>query len=197
MKSTDSQSSMERLIQHFAGWVLYPLGDLVGQIIMHDVSLARYLTIMFVGGVIYRFEIPRWFSFLDRYRINKSTLNKYKFLKVFLHTEPAETEESVTKFNWLGKTLGAALFFNPLWIARHLFFISIAAAGFSNIDLGATCLRVLQAGSISFLTNLPIALVGNYIIQEHTSLKYRFMGSAILTTILNAKYAIEFVLMGG
>lgn len=183
---------MEKLIQHFAGWVLYPLGDLVGQLIMHDVSLTRYLTIMFVGGVIYRFEIPRWFSFLDRYRFQKSTLKKFPLLNIFLHQEEGDSPE--TKFNWLGKTLGAALFFNPLWIARHLFFITLATSGFVGIDLGATLIKVLQAGSISFLTNLPIALVGNYVIQEHTSLRYRFMGSAVLTTILNAKYAIEFVL---
>lgn len=187
-----SHSSMETLIQHLAGWVLYPLGDLIGQVIMGDPSLSRYITITVVGGVLYRFEIPKWFGFLDRFRLEKDSIQKHRLLRYFVNEA---TTDGPFKFNWLGKTIGAALFFNPLWIARHLFFIAVATTPFHDINwieiLGST----LRAGSISFLTNLPICIIGNYFIQEHLSLKYRFLGSALLTTLLNIKYAMEFMLL--
>ena len=193
--SSESQSSVERLIQHFAGWVLYPLGDLIGQIIMDDVNPIRYITVMIAGGIIYRFEIPRWFHFLDSFRLSVDTELRYPILKRLVHED-----ETGLRFNWLGKTLGAALYFNPLWIARHLFFIKVATLitpgmnWYSDVDFIAVLITALKSGTISFFTNLPIALIGNYLIQERMNLRYRFVGSAVLTTVLNAKYAIEFVL---
>lgn len=191
----ESQSSMERLIQHFAGWVLYPLGDIVGQIIMDDVNPVRYIAVMIAGGIIYRFEIPRWFHFLDSFRLSIDAGHRFPPLRRLVHED-----DTGLRLNWLGKTLGAALYFNPLWIARHLFFIKVATLvgpdmnWYTDVDYIAIIIASLKSGTISFLTNLPIALIGNYLIQEHMNLRYRFVGSAALTTVLNAKYAIEFVL---
>ncbi|MBI1270751.1 hypothetical protein GC174_09990 [bacterium] len=198
MKRSDppvSQSSMERLIQHFAGWVLYPLGDLFGQIIMDDVNPVRYIAVMIAGGIIYRFEIPRWFHLLDSFRLSSDTENRYPFFKKLVHED-----DTGLRFNWLGKTLGAALYFNPLWIARHLFLIKVATLvgpdmhWYAGVDFVAIIIASLKSGTVSFFTNLPIALTGNYLIQERMNLRYRFVGSAALTTVLNAKYAIEFVI---
>ena len=185
----DPQSKNKiRLLQLFVGWVLYPSGDLVGQLIMGNFSLPRVLVMMLAGGVVYRFEIPRWFAFIEKKRFKKDGNEKFPLFKYFV-----SEEVDGYKFNWLGKTISASIYFNPIWIFRHLLFIALATTPFSDIVLGELLGNTIKIATISFFTNLPIAVAGNYIIQQKMSLKYRFLGSAVLTTILNVKYAIEYV----
>lgn len=167
---------------------MYPAGDLLGQLIIGQFSLNRLIVLMLAGGLIYKWEIPRWFSLIEKKCFSKSTIDKYSILS------PFTTEiEGLYKFNWLGKTLCASIYFNPLWIFRHMLFISLAITPFSNLVFPDMLVVTLKIATLSFFTNLPIAIAGNYFIQEHMNLKYRFLGSAILTTVLNVKYAFEFV----
>lgn len=188
MSKVKEDSRTSQLLQYFVGWVLYPVGDLAGQIIMGQFSIIRFCVLAVVGGIIYRWEIPRWFGYIEKVRFTAQSKEKYPGFSLIL-------TESDDKFalTWLGKAICAALFFNPLWIARHLIFISCALTPLAQIDFFQLVGSTLKVGTISFFTNLPIALIGNYIIQKHLPLKFRFLGSAVLTTILNAKYAIEYV----
>jgi hypothetical protein len=90
------------------------------------------------------------------------------------------------------------LYFNPIWIGRHVFFIYLATHQFqvgtdmhSILSVIAECLLV---GFKSFLANLPISIIGNLIIQTKLPVKYRFAGSATLSAIFAISYAIEYLL---
>lgn len=186
---TAKDTRASQLIQLFVGWFMYPAGDLLGQLLMGQFSFSRMIVLTLVGGVIYKWEIPRWFSHIEKQNFKAQTIDKYKVLKPFTQT----LENGQIKFNWIGKTLCASLYFNPIWIFRHLLFILLAITPLTALVFPDFLTSTLIIATISFFTNLPITVVGNYLIQEHLSLKYRFMGSALLTTVLNIKYAIEFV----
>lgn len=180
------EADRQRLLNLLIGWVLYPLGDLVGQLIMGEFSALRVLVVMLVGGIFYRLEIPFWFRKLESLEISSSSMEKFSILKLITGKgEPV-------RLNWLGKTIGATLYFNPLWMARHMFFIICATTPLNDIEVGQAIEQSLRTGTMSFFTNLPITVIANYLIQEHLPLKRRFLGSAILTTVLTVKYAIEF-----
>ncbi|MBA4075638.1 MAG: hypothetical protein C0508_11405 [Cyanobacteria bacterium PR.023] len=164
----------EKTINSLIGWLLYPFGDLIGQLLLGKFEPSRILTMTLVGGLLYRFEIPAWFKMLDSISIHGKQLN------------------------WIGRTIGAMLYFNPLWIGRHVFFIYLATHQFqvgndmhSILSVISDCLLV---GFKSFLANLPISIIGNLIIQTKLPIKYRFAGSAILSAIFAISYAIEYLL---
>lgn len=166
------------------GWFLYPLGDLIGQLIMGHVSIPRLIAVALIGGLVYRFEVTAWFRLIDRVRITR-TAGPMRFL--------ARPGEQPAALNWVGRMLLAMMYFNPLWIARHLFIIMVATApSIGAIAWGQTLASALSLGLTSFLTNLPLALIGNYIVQQKLSPQTRFLGSATLSGIMVIKYAIEY-----
>ena len=68
LKDTNSKhdTKFNTLLQLFVGWVMYPAGDLLGQLIMGQFSLNRLIVLMLAGGLIYKWEIPRWFSYIEK-----------------------------------------------------------------------------------------------------------------------------------
>ena len=187
MKGKSGSARLSNLSNLLVGWLLYPAGDLIGQVVMKEPSLSRFLAIMLAGGLLYRLEIPAWFNYLERLSISKERVQRHPALAL-LFSEHLDC----MKLNWLGRTTGSMLYFNPLWIARHIAIIMLATTPFPELSLKTLALTSLTTGLKSFCTNLPIAFVGNYLLQQHVPLRYRFLGSAFLTTILTIKYAIEF-----
>lgn len=183
--------SGSRLANHLIGWFVYPAGDLVGQLILGDVNVLRVAVLMLAGGLFYRLEIPAWFRLLDSLSPDRQTIIKHSALPLF-----TKVEGDTVKLNWFGRTVGAMVYFNPLWIARHMLFISLVTTSFAEVSWWKYVGSVLSAGAISFLTNFPFSLVGNYLIQVRVPLRGRFFGSALLTTLLTIKYAIEYRLFG-
>lgn len=116
-----------------------------------------------VGATVYAFEIPNYFDWI---------VKKTEHLKVLKAT--------------LTKTGLAILYFNPLWIARHLLFIKL----FSG-QLEAIGFNLLEIAFWSFLVNIPISFVANYIIQNRFKLKWRFLGSAIFSAVMAIYYALS------
>jgi hypothetical protein len=51
-------------------------------------------------------------------------------------------------------------------------------------------LSSLTLGLKSFLVNLPISLLGNFIVQAKLKFEHRFLGSVILTSLLTICYAL-------
>lgn len=184
---TSNSGSTSRLGSHLVGWIVYPLGDLVGQLIVGEVNFLRAGILMLAGGLIYRLEIPAWFKLIDSVSPRRHTIENHAFL-----TLVTRTDQDAVKLNWLGRTVGAMAYFNPVWIARHMMFIMLATTSFAKVSLATFFLAALSTGSISFLTNLPLSFLGNYLIQVHLPLRYRFLGSALFTTLLTIKYAIEY-----
>ncbi len=118
---------------------------------------------MIVGATFYAVEIPNYFDWI---------VKKTHDLKGLKGT--------------LTKTALAMLYFNPLWIARHLLFIKLFSGQFDTIGW-----NVLTIAFWSFLANILISFIGNYIIQNRFKLKWRFLGSAVFSALMAIYYALS------
>ena len=121
-----------------------------------------------VGATLYAFEIPNYFNWI---------VKKTQFLNGIKAT--------------LAKTVLAILYFNPLWIARHLLFIKLFSGQFEAIGW-----NLLTIAFWSFLANILISFIANYIIQNRFRLKWRFLGSAIFSALMAIYYALSEVFFG-
>ena len=147
------------------GALIYSLGDLVAGLILNQFSIARTLGMVIVGGTVYALEIPRYFRWID---------GKTAALSAFRRT--------------LGRTGLALLYFNPLWIARHLALIHL----FSGRVLFPG--ELIRLGLHSFIWNIPISFCANHLIQNRVSLRYRFPASAIFSALMAVYYALSEVI---
>ena len=150
------------------GAIIYSIGDAIAALFLHEFSLYRFLGMAFIGATIYAFEIPNVFIWID-----KKTQNLLGIQKM------------------LAKTILAILYFNPLWIARHLFFIKLFSQKYTEINL-----HLLEISWWSFLANIPISFVANYIIQNKIKLENRFLASAIFSGIMAIYYALSETIFG-
>jgi len=116
-----------------------------------------------VGATVYAFEIPNYFDWI---------VKKTEHLKGIKAT--------------LTKTGLAILYFNPLWIARHLVFIKLFSGQLESIGWS-----LLEIAFWSFVANILISFIANYIIQNRFKLKWRFLGSAIFSALMAIYYALS------
>ena len=123
---------------------------------------------MLVGTTVYAFEIPNYFDWIVKKTENLQGLKAT-----------------------LTKTGLAMLYFNPLWIARHLLFIKLFSGQFETIGW-----TLLEIAFWSFLANILISFVANYIIQNRIKLKWRFFASAIFSAIMAIYYALSETFFG-
>lgn len=128
----------------------------------------RLLGMVVIGATFYAFEIPNYFDWI---------VKKTQDLKGLKAT--------------LTKTGLAIAYFNPLWIARHLLFIKLFSGQLDAIDFS-----LLQIAFWSFLVNIPISFIANYMIQNRFKLKWRFLGSAIFSALMVIYYALSETLFG-
>jgi hypothetical protein len=148
------------------GALIYASGDTLASIILDEFSWHRLAGIMLIGATIYAFEIPNYFSWIE-----KRTFGTTGFR------------------NSMQRTALAILYFNPLWIARHLFFIQLFSFHLSGISWD-----IFRIAFLSFLVNIPISLMANYLIQNKIPFTWRFMASAIFSALMAIYYAISKVL---
>ncbi len=120
---------------------------------------------MFIGGTVYAFEIPNWFRWIDTKTAGISGLQ-----------------------GSLSRAGLAILYFNPLWIARHLLFIQILQ-GSPSINW-----NLLRLGLYAFMANVPVAFTANYVIQNRVTLKWRFLASAVFSSLMAIYYALSQVI---
>ena len=147
----------------FKGALIYSAGDSIAAFVLDEFSLYRLVGIMCVGATVYAFEIPNYFDWI---------VKKTQHLKGIKAT--------------LMKTGLAILYFNPLWIARHLLFINLFSGQVENINFS-----LLEIAFWSFLANIPISFVANYIIQNRFKIKWRFLGSAVFSAVMAIYYALS------
>ena len=145
------------------GALIYSAGDSVAAFLMDEFSIYRLLGMMFIGASVYAFEIPNYFDWIVR---------KTERLKDIKAT--------------LTKTGLAILYFNPLWIARHLLFINLFSGEFEDINF-----NLLRIAFWSFLTNILISFIANYFIQNRFKMKWRFMASAAFSAVMAIYYALS------
>ncbi len=118
---------------------------------------------LLVGATIYSFEIPNYFAWID-----KKTISYQGIKKTII------------------KTGLAIAYFNPLWIFRHLAFIKLFSGTYSQINS-----NLLLIAFWSFLVNIPISLIANYMIQNKIRLDWRFMASAVFSGLMAIYYALS------
>jgi hypothetical protein len=140
-------------------------GDTIAALIIDQFGWIRLLGIFALGATLYSFEIPRYFRWIEK------VISGYQgWKKIAL------------------KTSMALLYFNPLWIARHLFFVYLFSGMMDMISWD-----LLRIGLLSFAVNIPVSLLANYLIQNKISLKYRFFASAIFSGIMAIYYSMSSV----
>jgi len=145
------------------GVLIYSAGDTIAAYLLDEFSIYRLLGMMLIGATIYAFEIPNYFAWIDRKTVSNNGVKKT-----------------------LVKTGLAIAYFNPIWIWRHLLFIKIFSGNFDQIDL-----NLLLIASLSFLVNIPISFIANFIIQNKIHLRWRFLSSAIFSAIMAIYYALS------
>ncbi len=148
------------------GVLIYSIGDTIASIILSDFSLERMLGMMLIGGTVYAFEIPNWFRWIDAKTTGINGL-KGSFSRAGL----------------------AILYFNPLWIARHLLFIQILQGNWSSVNWS-----LLRLGFYAFIVNVPVVFAANYVIQNRVPLKWRFFSSAVFSSLMAIYYALSQVI---
>ena len=143
--------------------LIYAAGDTVASLLTNSSSYPRMLGIAFIAATLYTIEIPNYFRW-----INSKT-------------------ESYKKYSAaLRRAMYALLFFNPLWIARHLLFVQLFSGNISSVTWS-----LLDISMKSFLYNIPISLPVNYFIQNAIPLKHRFLASSFYSALMAVYYAMS------
>lgn len=145
------------------GALIYAAGDSLAAGLLGEWVWTRCLGLMLIGASLYALEIPNYFQWIEGKIPGKKGLK-----------------------DSLRKTALAIAYFNPLWIARHLFFIRL----FSGIT-PLLSWQLLQTATWSFLVNIPISLLGNFVIQNLVPLSWRFTASAIFSGLMAVYYALS------
>ena len=145
------------------GGAIYVAGDTIAALLSNEFEWSRLLGILLIGATIYAFEIPNYFRWIDS-KITENGSLKSSMKRAFL----------------------AMLYFNPIWIARHVLFIKLFTKAYSEIGL-----NLISVGIISFVVIFPVSLVANYIIQNKISLKHRFLASAIFSGLVAIYYSLS------
>ncbi|MCP5162810.1 MAG: hypothetical protein H6999_03805 [Hahellaceae bacterium] len=146
-----------------AGLLIYGTGDTCAALLSGEQSLTRTLGICLIGGLIYAFEIPNYF----RWIVSRTQLL------------------SPQKRVWLRTSLAIA-YFNPLWISRHLAFITLL-----NGQAESLSWHIIYVATQSFLFALPVTLCANLIIQNGLALRFRFIGSALFSSGMAIYYPLS------
>lgn len=143
------------------GALIYSLGDSIAALLLGQFQWTRLLGMVCVGATFYAWEIPNYFRWIER-KVGKKR-----------GVRPA-----------LQKTGLAMLYFNPLWIARHFLFIKLSSGHWEEVTWDLVGVALL-----SFLANIPLSLLGNYLIQNVVQLKWRFFASAVFSALMAIYYA--------
>ncbi len=145
------------------GALIYSAGDTIASFLLDEFMWSRLIGMLFIGATVYAFEIPNYFYWIEKKTINLSGISKT-----------------------LAKTALAILYFNPLWITRHLFFIKLFSGNLQEVSN-----NILIIALWSFLVNIPISFIANYIIQNKFKIKWRFIASAIFSGLMAIYYAFS------
>lgn len=147
----------------WTGLLVYAAGDSVAALASGQFQWSRLAGMMALGATLYAWEVPACFRWIDR--------------RVPAGLAPVPRA--------LGRTALAVLYFNPLWISRHLLFILLFSGRLEEVGWS-----LLRTGAFSWLANIPLSVIGNYVIQVRLPLRWRFFGSAIFSALMAIYYAL-------
>jgi len=142
--------------------VIYGSGDAIAALLTDQFSLQRAFGMALIGALLYGLEIPHYFRWVARV------------------ATPHSRGRAI-----LIRTGLAMLYFNPLWVARHLALIALLQGRIDTIDLA-----LLLTATQSFLSAIPITVSANLLIQNVVPLHYRFLGSALFSCFMAIYYPL-------
>lgn len=145
------------------GALIYCIGDTIAALISGDLAIHRSIGMMIIGGTFYAFEIPNYL--------------------LWLHEREIKSNSFLSK---LIKPLLFQLYFNPIWIVRHIVFINLISFTPENVGI-----HLLTVGVYSFLFQLPVSLPVNYLIIEVIPYKWRFIASALFSGLMAIYFAMS------
>ncbi len=145
-----------------AGGFFFAVGDSIGALFSHEFLVTRLVGMFVLGASLYAWEIPTYFNYLARRFVQKTPINAIK------------------------RMLCSALFFNPLWIARHLLFIQFFTGQWQEVSF----FSILSVATQSFIYCFPVSLMVNYFIQNRLALRWRFFASSIFSALTAIYFAI-------
>jgi hypothetical protein len=148
------------------GALIYGLGDAAAGALLGQFTWLRLLGVALVGGTLYALEVPNYFRWIDG-KMGPATHWRQALLRAGM----------------------AMLYFNPLWIARHLLLLALLSGG-------AVGWHLLAVGAKSFLANIPLSLLANWLIQNRIPLSWRFVASALFSGLMAIYYALSAVWFG-
>jgi len=145
-----------------AGGFFFAAGDSIGALLNNEFLYTRLVGMFVLGASLYAWEIPSYFNYLARrFADNNST-------------------------NALTRMLCSTLFFNPLWIARHLLFIQVLSGQWQSVSF----IAIFSVATQSFIYCFPVSLVVNYLIQNVLALRWRFLASSIFSALTAIYFAV-------
>lgn len=145
------------------GGLIYLIGDTAAAILLGEFGWIRLLGITFIGATLYAIEVPAYFRWID-----KKVTGETGFLPK------------------VKKTVLAILYFNPLWIVRHLLFIELFSLEFDQINMG-----LWNIAWLSFLGTIPAGIIGNYVIQNLIKIDWRYIASSVFSALMAIYYALS------
>ena len=151
--------------QGITGGIIYLIGDTIAALLVGEFSLWRCIGIFLVGSTVYAWEIQTYFRWIER-KIKQMGVKKRRLANTFL----------------------ALIYFNPLWIARHLVIIYLISGKAGEISTA-----LLTSGLLAFIVNIPLSVFANFMIQNKISLKYRFWASASFSGLMAIYYSMSSV----
>ncbi len=162
---TVKRISQIRNFSALLGGIIYMSGDTIATLMISEFGFIRVVGIFIVGCTLYAWEIQKYFRFIEK--------------KVSLYHGWKKASR---------KAMMALIYFNPLWITRHLCFIYIFSGRASEISLS-----LFITGLVAFLVNIPVSIVANFVIQNKIPLSFRFWASAIFSGIMAIYYSMSSV----
>ncbi|MFO1520558.1 MAG: hypothetical protein U1G05_00650 [Kiritimatiellia bacterium] len=145
------------------GLLIYASGDGAAMLISGRFCWLRLAGMALAGGLWYAWEIPLVYRWIER-----------------------RTESLAGRARSLARTGWAMLYFNPLWIARHLLWIRLLEGVRPLADFG-----LLAIATKSFVTSIPMAVAANHVIQNHIPMRWRFPASALFSALMAVYYALS------
>lgn len=144
------------------GLLIYGTGDTLAALLVGEASWIRALGMSLTGALLYGLEIPNYFRWVARRTHARSGLPGAAL-----------------------RTGLAMLYFNPLWVARHLALIHL----FSG-DPEALAWPLLAVAAQSFLAAIPVTVSANFLIQNLVPLRLRFAASATFSCAMAMYYPL-------
>ncbi len=155
----------KKYFSNIFGGIVFMIGDTIAALLDNNFTVVRALCVFIIGAFLYAIEIQLFFKWIDQFiKRYKKQKTKKKILKAAI----------------------VLLYFNPLWIARHLCLLLIFSGNFRQINC-----NILKISLFSFLINIPISILVNYYIQNKILLKDRFIASAIFSGLMAIYYSMS------